>query len=155
MIACQSSWAPPPEFAVGLNSGYAQLRRMMIQPANDSPDLTALERSVLETAFASMQTDPGFRNQIDAAVVVVRTPSGVGFVTKLQIPEEYRVANGATGIAVPVIIGEHPALPAGAEFILQIKNGLINCIEAFCHAGMWPADESQFQIHLGQSLTGS
>lgn len=127
----------------------------MIQPANDSPDLTALERSVLETAFSSMQTDPGFRNQIDAAMVVVRTPSGVGFVTKLHIPEEYRVANAVAGNAVPVIIGDHPALPAGAEFILQIKNGLINCIEAFCYAGVWPADEAQFHIHPGHTLTGS
>ena len=155
MIACQVFWVPASEFAVEVNSGYAQHRIMMIQPASDSPDLTALERSVLETAFSSMQTDPGFRGQIDAAMVIVRTPSGVGFVTKLHIPEEHRVAGAAAGNAVPVIIGEHPALPEGAEFILQIKNGLVSCIEAFCYAGMWPTDESQFQIRLGHTLTGS
>jgi len=33
---------------------------MMIQPANDSPDLTALERSVLETAFRQCRPIPVF-----------------------------------------------------------------------------------------------
>lgn len=127
---------------------------MMIQAANDSPDLTALERSVLETAFLSTGTDIGFREQIDAATVAVRTPSGVGFMTKLHVPVEHRVADAATGSAVPVVIGEHPALPSGAEFILQIKNGRINCIEAFCYEGMWPADESQFKIYLGRAHVG-
>ena len=122
---------------------------MIIQPASESLNLTVLERSVLEAAFSSMQLDVGFRAQIDAATVALRTPSGVGFMTKLHVPEQFRVADANGGISVPVVVGEHPALPSGAEFILQIKNGRINCIEAFCHEGMWPADESQFQIHPG------
>jgi len=109
---------------------------------------------VLETAFSSTEFDSNFREQIDAATVAVRTPSGVGFMTKLSIPEEYHVVDTAAGNAVPVVIGEHPALPSGAEFILQVKDGRINCIEAFCYEGMWPADEAQFQIHLGQGYAG-
>ena len=127
---------------------------MIIQPASDSPDLTALERSVLETAFPSLQSESGFGDQIDAATVVVRTPSGVGFVTKLHIPEQYRVTGGAGRNAIPIIIGEHPELPAGAEFILQIKDGLIHCIEAFCYEGIWPENEAQFRIHAGRVLAG-
>jgi len=152
---------PPPEFTVGAISGYAagQIglgpnKKMMIPPANESPELTALERSVLETAFSSTENDSYFREQIDVATVVVRTPSGVGFMTKLSIPDEYRVADATAGNAVPAVIGDHPALPSGAEFILQVKDGRINCIEAFCHEGMWPADETQFQIHLGQDYAG-
>ena len=121
---------------------------MMIQPVNDSPDLTALERSVLETVFPSQGLAAGFREQIDAATVAVRTPSGVGFMSKLHVPEECRVAENAAS-AVPVVIGAHPELPSGAEFVVQVKDGRINCIEAFCHEGMWPADESQFNIRLG------
>ncbi len=121
---------------------------MMLQPASESPELTILERFVLETAFFSTDNDSGFRQQIEAATVAVRTPSGVGFMTKLQVPDEYRVADESVGSAMRVITGEHPLLPSGAEFILQIKDGRINCIEAFCHEGMWPTDESQFKIHL-------
>lgn len=127
---------------------------MMIQPVNESSDLTALERSVLETAFASVETEAGFREQIEAATVLVRTPSGVGFMTKLRVPEEHRVVDAAAGNAISVIIGEHPALPSGAEFILQIKDGCLNCIEAFCYEGMWPADEAQFKIHPGYIRPG-
>ncbi len=122
----------------------------MIPPANQSPDLTALERAVLETALAELGADCGFHQQVNAATVAVRTPSGVGFMTKLSVPDEHRVAD--FGSAVPVVIGEHPALPSGAEFILQIKNGRVNCIEAYCHEGMWPADESLFHIYVGHSL---
>lgn len=121
----------------------------MLQPVNNSPDLTVLERLVLETALSSARIDTGFLGQIDAATVVARTPSGVGFMTKLDIPETCRVADTEAGSAVPVVTGTHPALLSGAEFVLQIKDGRINCIEAYCHEGMWPADESLFQIRAG------
>ena len=145
------------EFAVEVIFGVCCLfdgnSKMIIQPANDSPDLTALERSVLETACSATGTDTRFYQQIDAAAVAVRTPSGVGFMTKLHVPAQYDVTDGAIGIAVPgsipVIIGEHPALPSGAEFVLQIKDGRINCIEAFCYEGQWPADESLFNLRVG------
>jgi len=123
--------------------------KKMLQPVNNSPDLTALERSVLETALSSARIDTGFRQQIAAATVVARTPSGVGFMTKLSIPETCRVTDTTAGSTVPVVMGTHPALPSGAEFVLQIKDGRINCIEAYCHEGMWPADESLFRIRTG------
>jgi len=121
---------------------------MMIQPVNDSPDLTVLERSVLETLFPSAGLAGGFHEQIDAASVAVRTPSGVGFMSKLYVPEEHRVADIA-GDTIPVVIGTHPELPSGAEFVVQVKDGRINCIEGFCHEGMWPTDESKFDILPG------
>ncbi len=121
----------------------------MILPANESPDLTELERSVLETAFSTGGVDTGFREQIDVATVSMRTPSGVGFVTKLCVPDGHGVADSGTRGAVPVVKGEHPELPSGADFILQVKNGRINCIEAFCYEGIWPTDETQFRIHVG------
>lgn len=121
---------------------------MKIQPVNESPDLTVLERSVLETVFPSADLAAGFHEQIDAASVAVRTPSGVGFMSKLYVPEECRVAEIAEN-TIPVVIGTHPELPSGAEFVVQVKDGRINCIEGFCHEGMWPADESKFDIQPG------
>jgi len=118
---------------------------MMLQPVNDSPGLTILERSVLETVFPSAELAAGFYEQIDAASVAARTPSGVGFMSKLYVPEEYRAAD-IVGNTIPVVTGTHPELPSGAEFVVQVKDGRINCIEGFCHEGMWPADESKFDI---------
>ncbi len=121
----------------------------MIQPASQSPDLTTLERSVLETALSSPRLDAGLFSQISAATVALRTPSGVGFVTKLVVPEECPVADDVAGSVIPVVTGKHPALPSGAQFILQVKNGRIHCIEGFCFEGVWPTDESQFSISVG------
>jgi len=117
----------------------------MIQPASHSPELTDLERLVLETACATADAEVGWQEQIQAATVASRTPSGVGFMTKLHTPAAERLpADGLTTIS-----GEHPALPSGAEFVVQVKGGRINCIEAFCHEGLWPADESRFRLYTG------
>ena len=117
----------------------------MIQPASNSPELTELERLVLETAGAAAGDAARWRTQIEAATVARRTPSGVGFMTRLHIPAADRLA--ADGLST--ISGEHPALPSGAEFVVQVAGGRINSIEAFCHEGMWPADESQFRLFCG------
>jgi hypothetical protein len=122
---------------------------MTVQPASDSPNLTALERSVLKAACSTTGVDARFCQQIDVATVTLRTPSGVGFVTGLNIPAEDHVSGLTNGMAIPVVKGEHPALPSGAEFVIQVKNGCINSIEAFCYEGMWPTDESLFKILVG------
>jgi hypothetical protein len=114
-----------------------------------SPELTSLERAVLETALGSGDEYATKLNaQANEAKAVVRTPSGVGFVTKLQVPEKYR-SQDATSEPLPLVFGRHPELPAGAEFVLQIKDGRLNSIEAFCFEGMWPRDESLFTFEVG------
>ena len=110
-----------------------------------SPELTELERMVLEAAIRGHSRGAELEAQLNAATVVVRTPSGVGFVTKLQVPENLSLVELAEESALPVVLAEHPALRSGAEFILQVKAGRINCIEAYCYEGMWPADETLFR----------
>ena len=75
----------------------------------------------------------------------------MGFVTKLQIPEALSVSDPQDRNALPVVFGEHPDLPSGAEFVLQVKDGRINTIEAFCYEGMWPNDESLFSVDIGNN----
>ncbi len=108
----------------------------------DTPELTALEQAVFAVALAAEELAP-LRAQAAAAQVVSRTGSGVGFVTKLRIPEQLAAAPQAS---VPVIYAQHPALPEPAEFMLQIKDGRLHTIEAFCFQGMWPGDESGFEF---------
>ena len=121
----------------------------MLNEVSDAPELTPLERAVLDIALAG--DDPPLielRRQIDGCRAQVRTPSGVGFMTKLMASGQAEQAGGA-GSRVPVVYGEHPALSSGAEFIVEVKDGRINCIEAFCYEGVWPSDESLFRIPAG------
>lgn len=111
-----------------------------------SPDLTELERTVLETAIRGHSRGAELEAQLNAAIVVVRTPSGVGFVTKLQVPEGLALSEHAEDNELPVVLAEHPALDSGAEFVFQVKAGRINCIEAYCYEGLWPADETLFRV---------
>jgi hypothetical protein len=118
----------------------------MIDENQISPELTELERTVLMTAIRAHPRASEFTTQLDAARVVVRTPSGVGFVTKLQVPEGLSIVERREVDALPAVLAEHPALVSGAEFIFQIKAGRINCIEAYCYEGIWPVDETLFRV---------
>jgi hypothetical protein len=115
-----------------------------------SPDLTPLERAVLTVVMESdNQLVTELHSQVSEATAAVRTPSGVGFVTKLQVPGELRIMDSPESNALPLVFGQHPDLPSGAEFVLQVKDGRLNSIEAFCYEGMWPRDESLFTFKLG------
>jgi hypothetical protein len=120
--------------------------RVMMEENQISPELTALEREVLETAILGHAKVSELAAQLDAATVIARTPSGVGFVTKLQIPEALSIGDKQEVNDLPAVLAEHPALPSGAEFIFQVKAGRLNCIEAFCFEGMWPTNESLFRV---------
>lgn len=111
--------------------------------------LTELERAVLRSALAQAGdlAEP-LRAQLHAVQVAVRTPSGVGFITKLEVPADLSLVDRQADAGLPTIVGEHPQLPSGAEFVLQIKDGRLNSIEAFCYEGMWPGDESSFRLDI-------
>jgi len=110
--------------------------------APETPELTGLEKAVLAAALAGDRY-AALRSQVERAEVASRTGSGVGFVTRLRVPDDAAVAGD--GI-VPVVYGRHPSLPEPAEFMLQVKDGRLHTIEAFCFQGMWPADEDGFEF---------
>lgn len=113
--------------------------------------LTELERAVLASAVEhSGDLVQALRAQIAVAEVAVRTPSGVGFVTKLSIPDHLCLLDHQADVGLPIVTGIHPHLPAGAEFVLQVKDGRLNSIEAFCFEGMWPGDESLFELNVSR-----
>jgi hypothetical protein len=123
---------------------------MMSEEEQDFSALTALERAVVDAAIApDSDVNTKFGQQVERATVTVRTPSGVGFVTKLSIPDELAISEQENVSTLPTITGEHPHLRSGAEFVLQVKGGKINSIEAFCFEGLWPDDESQFTVRAG------
>lgn len=109
--------------------------------------LSPLERAVLRTILAADQ--PGLaalREQSVRATCAGRTHSGVGFVTRLAVPADAAAAPLDSAKSLRPALAHHPALAEPAEFLLQIRDGRLATLEAFCHEGAWPADESGFTV---------
>lgn len=112
--------------------------------ATDGPGpLSALEQTVLAAMFRDDMFAP-LRTQLARAAVVSRTHSGVGFVTRLAVPDDAPALPGVTALR-PLVV-RHPALEEPAEFLLQLREGRLATLEAFCAVGSWPADESAFRV---------
>lgn len=109
--------------------------------------LTPLERAVL-TALAGRLGAAGepLLAQRDAARVANRSHSGVGFVTRFEVPAEAPVLEAAIAARVAPVYASHPALAEPAEFLVQFRGGRLATIEAFCGAGMWPDDDGGFRV---------
>lgn len=117
--------------------------------------LSRLERTILA---AMLKGDgDGFaklRAQLAQATVVSRTHSGVGFVTRIAVPDGLPALPGASAGAsadaesprlLPVL-ATHPQLAEPAEFLLQLRGGRLGVLEAYCYVGGWPADEAEFRV---------
>jgi len=109
--------------------------------------LSPLELAVLEAVARRLGADaPAWRVQCQAARVIARSHSGVGFVTRIDMPVETPALPPATARRITAVRASHPGLDEPAEFLLQLKGGRLLAIEAFCGSGLWPADERHFAI---------
>ena len=104
--------------------------------------LTPLERAVIEVILAGPGLEP-LREQAAGATAVSRSFSGVGFVTRLAPGPG---TPGPETARLPAAYAEHPQLAERVEFLLQVNNGRLAALEAFCYAGAWPEDESGFRV---------
>jgi hypothetical protein len=109
--------------------------------------LSRLERTVLAALLKGEGEQlAALRAQLAAATVVSRTHSGVGFVTRLAVPDDApALAEGANPRLRPVLAA-HPQLSERAEFLLQLRGGRLAVLEAYCFEGGWPADEAEFRV---------
>lgn len=109
--------------------------------------LSPLERSVLR-ALAERLGDagPALQAQCERLRVSMRTHSGVGFVTKLEVPEDVAAVPVEAARRVGAVYASHPQLAESAEFLVQLKAGRLASIEAFCGEGMWPSDDAGFRV---------
>lgn len=118
---------------------------------NDPPAdlvLTPLEQAVLQ-ALANSAGDAAavLGTQREHAEVLGRSHSGVGFVTRLRVPDDVAPVSGTASNRAHAVHATHPQLEEPAEFLVQLKAGRLASIEAYCSSGMWPADESGFHIN--------
>ncbi len=68
----------------------------------------------------------------------------MGFVSKFRVPADLPAAGPA---AVPArVLGTHSQLPDAAEFLVEVRDGRLHGLEAFCYQGVWPGDEGGFRL---------
>ncbi len=109
--------------------------------------LSRLERTVLTALLDG--DDAGFavlRTQLARASVISRTHSGVGFVTRFEVPGDIPALADGPAPRLRPITAVHPLLSEAAEFLLQLRAGRLAVLEAFCFDGAWPADEAGFRV---------
>ncbi len=111
--------------------------------------LSPLERTVLSAILDSLGGSPErdtLQAQLARASVVSRTHSGVGFVTRIAVPDTvFPVVEPSLPRLRPVLAA-HPQLTERAEFLLQLRGGRLAVLEAYCFEGGWPADEAEFRV---------
>jgi hypothetical protein len=110
--------------------------------------ISDLEANVLHLLIDGDPDEEVLKEQIDHAAVISREYTGVGFYTKLYVSEDTRKFDRKRWKIedMPQTYAEHPSLPAGAGFILWLKEGRIDTLEAYTYEGDWPKDESQFKV---------
>lgn len=128
----------------------------MQQPAPQRPGatqgpgpLSELERTVLTAMLNDEGEGDGFaalKAQLARATVVSRTHSGVGFVTRIDVPDEVPAVPETGTPRLRAVFAAHPQLTERAEFLVQLRAGRLAVLEAYCYEGGWPADEAEFRV---------
>jgi hypothetical protein len=109
--------------------------------------LSGLESAVLTAMLKGEGEDLAtLRAQLAKATVVSRTHSGVGFVSRIQVPDAIPVLAESTSVPLRPVLAAHPHLTERAEFLLQVRGGRLAVLEAYCFEGGWPADEAEFRV---------
>jgi hypothetical protein len=109
--------------------------------------LTRLERLVIEKILDRHAAgQDALREQLAGAHATRRTHSGVGIMTRLTVPGEAPALPPGAEPRLRPLYATHPQLREPAEFMLQLKDGRLNSLEAYCFNGLWPADEAGFRI---------
>ena len=109
--------------------------------------LSRLESVVLAAMLKGEGDDfSKLRAQFAKTTVVSRTHSGVGFVTRLDVPDGLPTLAEAASLKLRPVLATHPHLTEQAEFLLQIRDGRLAVLEAYCFEGGWPADEAEFRV---------
>lgn len=109
--------------------------------------LSQLERAVLAVMLKGEGDDfSKLRAQLAQATLASRTHSGVGFVSRLDVPDGIPTLAETASLRLRPVLAMHPHLTERAEFLLQVRAGRLAVLEAYCFEGSWPADEAEFRV---------
>ena len=109
--------------------------------------LSRLERNVLSAMLKGEGDNlAALRAQLTRATAASRIYSGVGFVTRIAVPDDIPAVADDQVPRLRPVLARHPQLAEDAEFLLQLRGGRLAVLEAYCYAGGWPADEAEFRV---------
>lgn len=123
------------------------------------PGLTRLEIKVLVTVLSNNE-DSAVRDLfriIPNLVVAERKYTGVGFFTKFAEDKSLQMIDlDETYLSKhpPEAVGFHPRLKGLVNFLVWVKNGQIDSLEA-ASTDRWPDDETQFVVSTIPDRSGS
>lgn len=109
--------------------------------------VNALEREVMDFFLAGDQPQlRDLRSQLSACSVSDRDYTGVGFFTKFRVPHHLSINLGAD-VVLSDVGASIDGLSHGAAFVLFIKNGVLDVLEAASTEGEWPAQITSYRLH--------
>ncbi len=109
--------------------------------------LTKLEKLVLERFTACDVVDAKrLRVQIAVLKIESREYTNVGFKTTFSLPTYVPILSDHFSSKQKNVYADHPAAPAGAEFLLNTAEGKIVSLNGHVLVGNWPSNESVFHV---------
>ena len=108
--------------------------------------LTKLERDVLQNSLIGEHALLTLlRMQIIFVIVKIRTLSGVGFWTDLDLPDHVERCNNRSIFRLGCI-GRIEGLENPIGFIVLVEDGALSQIEGYTHAEDWPEKEFKYEL---------
>ncbi len=114
---------------------------------SDHEDLAPLEAAVIELQLAD--DTPVFnllRAQWEAAALVERERTGVGFYTTFAVPASIPAVPDGTPRYFSDVYAEIQGLDYGAGFTQWIENGRLHCLEGHSYEDRWPQPVTRFRV---------
>lgn len=108
--------------------------------------ISPLEQSLARNFVAGDTEARMFLRQLDSVTQVQRERTDVGVFIKLLVSADVPTASRTERFSGKTICLEHPDLEAGAYATLHFRDGRIDTLELATNQGMWPANESLFEV---------
>jgi len=93
------------------------------------------------------------RQQLEEAKVSERKMTGVGFYLTFVVPDNVRRLQGVLNVKFGDVHAEIPGLANGAGFLLYLRNGYLNMLEAYTYDEPWPQEIGKFELSYDQGET--
>lgn len=116
-------------------------------------DLSRLEREALSMFLAGDHNVlRALREQLSTCRVVDRELTGVGFFTKLAVPESAAKAGIDNGtLTFADVTAEIEDLEHGAGFVLFVRDGRLDTLEGYTYDEPWPEVIGAFALDYAQA----
>jgi hypothetical protein len=109
--------------------------------------LTTLEQSVLDLLLAGEESVlERLRAQVEAAELVSRDLTGVGFYCNFRVPVDAQYLPTDLNFEINGVEARIPGLERGAGFVLFVKLGRIAFLEGFTYDEVWPGEIDSFSL---------